>query len=323
MKSAAFFNHKIQNSSYHSHSSRYRPLLIARLTHSKYTACTLASQRLLLLDPGPYHKYLQAAMSPLFILALLAPLAAAFDCSKDLEAYDFQSIKGTYLDTILIDRPPSKTDYTWSIGICQDVENQADCPAKSSLCGVGHLKVDDKDILSEVIPFKSDHKHTFRPFDEQNSGVLLILEDLSWGDSSINAHVKFICSENDNPDNNKLRILRWTGRVFEANFLTPAACVKDKKDKNGKDNQKPPSEDGGESWGWFTWIFIFMVLFLSIYIIGGAWFQYNKGNSIDFQSALREVLENFVDLLRGLPTFFKEVVEKVTGNSSRNEYSAV
>ena len=66
-----------------------------------------------------------------------------------------------------------------------------------------------------------------------------------------------------------------------------------------------------------------MVLFLSIYIIGGAWFQYNKGNAIDFQSALREVLENFVDLLRGLPAFVKEVVEKVTGNSNRGEYSAV
>ena len=50
---------------------------------------------------------------------------------------------------------------------------------------------------------------------------------------------------------------------------------------------------------------------LSIYIIGGAWFQYNKGNAIDFQSALKEVVENFIELLKGLPSFGKEIIENL------------
>ena len=53
------------------------------------------------------------------------------------------------------------------------------------------------------------------------------------------------------------------------------------------------------------------MLFLSIYIIGGAWFQYNKGNAIDFQSALKEVVENFIELLKGLPSFGKEIIENL------------
>ncbi len=63
-----------------------------------------------------------------------------------------------------------------------------------------------------------------------------------------------------------------------------------------------------------------MVLFLSIYI-GGAWFQYNKGNAIDFQSALRVALENFVDLVRGLPLFMRN--HRKGHWQQSGEYSAV
>lgn len=262
-------------------------------------------------------------MTPFFIFALLAPLAAAIDCSaKELEQYDFASIKGTYSDSFLRSTPPSKTVYTWSIGICQDLSGVADCPDKSDVCGTAHVQVDNKDILSEVLGFNSDLKREYAPFsDDKESGVNVYIKNLSWGDSLVDSNIKFVCDKGSGPDINKLKIVSWDGKAFNGRFASPAACVSDakKEPKKGKE----PAEDRGESWGWFTWIFIFMVLFLSIYIIGGAWFQYNKGNSIDFLSALKEVLENFVDLLRGLPSFFKEIIEKVTGNSSRNEYSAV
>lgn len=259
-------------------------------------------------------------MTPFVLVAVLISVAAAFDCSiKELEQYDFQSIKGIYSDSILRNTPPSKYTSTWAVGICQNLDGQADCPSLSDICGTGHVKVDDKDTLSEVIAFNNDLKHEFTPFDNENeSGISVAIKELIWGDSKVDAKITFICDESKSSEINKLLLQKWDGKVFEAKFPTPAACARDT-----KKNPKQPSEDGGESWGWFTWIFIFMVLFLSIYIIGGAWFQYNKGNSIDFQSALKEVLENFIDLMRGLPSFVKEVAEKVTGNSSRNEYSAV
>lgn len=262
-------------------------------------------------------------MTPFFVLALLVPIATAIDCSaKELQQYDFASIKGTYSDTFLRNTPPSKSVYTWSIGICENVDTITECPPKTDICGTGRVQVDDTNLLAEVIAFSTDLTREYIPFkNDKESGVNIYLKNLSWGDALIDANIKFICAEGNGPEINKLKIEKWDGKAFEGKFPSPAACIKD--NKNPPKSEKPSGEDRGESWGWFTWIFIFMVLFLSIYIIGGAWFQYNKGNSIDFQSALREVLENFVDLLRGLPAFFREVIEKVTGNSSRNEYSAV
>lgn len=142
--------------------------------------------------------------------------------------------------------------------------------------------------------------------------------------------MRFVCASSSDKDKDldKFQLHQWDDKRLKVSVKTKAACITDKKDKkkpdNKKDNKKGnDKDDNGESWGWFTWIFIFLVLFLSIYIVGGAWFQYSKGNAIDFQSALREVLENFVSLLKGLPSFVREIIEKFTGNSNRGEYSAV
>lgn len=257
-------------------------------------------------------------MTPYLFAAWLIAAAAAIDCSaKELEKYDFASILGVYTDSFLRNTPPTKTTFTWSLGICQDLDGVAECPAKSDLCGTAHVKTNSEDVLTQVIGFGGDLKHEYSTFaNDDESGIDMHIRNLAWGDELVDARIRFVCDHGGGPEEiNKLKIEKWDAHTFEGRFPSPAVCTRDSK--------KTPVEDGGESWGWFTWIFIFMVLFLSIYIIGGAWFQYNKGNSIDFQSALKEVLENFVDLLRGLPSFLKEVVEKVTGNSSRNEYSAV
>ena len=266
-------------------------------------------------------------MKVLRLFGLAISVASAFDCSaKELAQYDFQSIKGEYSDQITKNTPPSKAVLTWGIGVCQSIEKQSDCPPNSDICGTTRIQVEDKDVLSEVISFNSNLQKQYLPFGddgkEQESGINITYKGVNWGDLLVDGTIKFTCVKKGETDENKLKLLTWSGSFFEGEFRSSAACV-----SSNKGHKSPPKNnngtDNGESWGWFTWIFIFMVLFLSIYIIGGAWFQYNKGNAIDFQSALREVLENFVDLLRGLPAFVKEVVEKVTGNSNRGEYSAV
>ncbi|OBA23687.1 hypothetical protein METBIDRAFT_30114 [Metschnikowia bicuspidata var. bicuspidata NRRL YB-4993] len=268
-----------------------------------------------------------AIMKFIYAAVLAASVASAFDCSvKELSQYNFQSIRGEYSDTITKSTPPSKSVFTWSIGVCQNIEKHADCPKNSDVCGTTRIQVEDKDVLSEVIGFNSNLQKEYIPFgsdsNDQESGVNITYRGVNWGDLLVDGTIKFVCTTKGDTDENKLKLIGWNGALFEGEFRSPAACI-----NSNKGNKLPPKEnkgnDNGESWGWFTWLFIFMVLFLSIYIIGGAWFQYNKGNSIDFQSALKEVLENFVDLLRGLPAFVKEVVEKVTGNSNRGEYSAV
>lgn len=265
-------------------------------------------------------KFFQAAVTA----AILASVAA-FDCSaKDLEKYDFSSISGVYTAKATKDTPPLKLVISWSVGVCQNLDLLADCPKNSGLCGTTRVQLEGNEFLTEVIGFNSNLQTKYEPFsdegDAKENGIRVVYSGVNWGDNLVDAYIKFKCVKAGDKDG-ELTLQSWDGKTFKGEMRTPAACASD------KPNKKPPKEknpdETGESWGWFTWIFIFMVLFLSIYIIGGAWFQYNKGNAIDFQTALREVLENFVDLLRGLPGFFKEIVEKVTGNSNRGEYSAV
>lgn len=257
------------------------------------------------------------------------------DCSaKELKPYNFESFKGIHSVTVLKDTPPTQKNITWYVGVCETINEGVDvCHKNSDLCGVTLInkeKNSHKDaVVSEIVGFNSNLQKHYKPFSKDDgsdeNGISIVYKGANWGDNLVDAEVKFICpSSNDKDDSlDKFELGRWNGKRLQISVKTKAACITSDKDKKKPDDKKKNKEDKGESWGWFTWIFIFLVLFLSIYIIGGAWFQYNKGNSIDFQSALKEVLENFVSLLRGLPSFVREIVERFTGNNNRGEYSAV
>ncbi|ODV82452.1 autophagy-related protein 27 [Suhomyces tanzawaensis NRRL Y-17324] len=256
-------------------------------------------------------------------LALLAS-TTAIDCgAKELSAYNFESFKGIHSLSVLKDTPPSHTNNTWYFGVCDTINEGVDkCPRNSDICGITTISVDKQEVVSEVIGFNSNLQKAYEPFDKDNSqGIVIRYKNANWGENLVDAEITFTCPGSGDKDAlDVFQLDKWDGDVLQVSVKTKAACITDNKHKD-KPSTRP--NDNGESWGWFTWIFIFMVLFLSIYIVGGAWFQYNKGNSIDFQTALKEVLENFVDLLRGLPAFVREIVEKVTGNGNRGEYSAV
>lgn len=252
------------------------------------------------------------------LAVFFAAHARAFDCSvKELQPYDLKGLKGVYTSTITKKTPPSESTIEWLIGVCEDLGLVQSCSPDSDVCGKTTVTNGDKSLLTEIFEFKFTPSTVVKALgDEGKEGFAVEYHDVEWSDQKINANVFFKCV--DAKDAQKEFETRWENNILLATLKTDKACIKaDRKPGDGG------RVDNGESWGWFTWIFIFMVLFLSIYIIGGAWFQYNKGNSIDFQSALKEVLENFLDLLRGLPVFIKEIIEKFTRNNNRGEYSAV
>lgn len=246
----------------------------------------------------------------ILLAATLATQAWALDCSaKELEHYNFKAIEGVYTAETTLDTPPSKTILSWSLGVCKNVDKSDTCPENSDLCGVKKIQNGDKDVLAEVIGFNANLAKSYTTFSDHESGVIVEYTGATWGPNLVDAEITFVCDKNGGE---KFNITSWDTTSFKGEFRTEAACL-----------TRHNSRADGELWGWFTWGFIFVVLFLSIYIVGGAWFQYSRGNLIDFGLALREVLENFVDLLRGLPAFVREIVEKVSGNSNRGEYSAV
>ncbi|CUM66846.1 uncharacterized protein PRCAT00004530001 [Priceomyces carsonii] len=261
-------------------------------------------------------------------LLTISSLGLCIDCSvKELKQYNFESIKGIHSISLVRDTPPSETNTTWYFGICDTLDKITACPKNSDVCGITTLKVDKdpkKIITSEIIGFNSNLEKLISSINgkDNEQGVSISYTGSNWGNNLVDANLDFYCPEKNDKATHKFEIISWDGKKLHAKLTTKAACITSDKDKK-KGKQPDQEDDNGESWGWFTWIFIFMVLFLSIYIVGGAWFQYHKGNSIDFQSALKEVLENFIDLLRGLPSFIREIIEKFTGNSDRGEYSAV
>ncbi|KAI3406117.2 ATG27 [Candida oxycetoniae] len=242
--------------------------------------------------------------------------SVAIDCSsRELQKYDLQSIKGTHSFITTDNTPPTKREMTWNIGICDSVRDVPGCPENSEFCVITKVLSDNESpVISEIIAFSSDTERIYSPENHPHQGFRIRYEPIEWGDSIVSATLEFVCE----PDVNTGVELVWHSsneRKLNIRMVTKAVCLKNDQDKNPKDD--------GESWGWFTWIFIFLVLFLSIYIIGGAWFQYNKGNAIDFQSALKEVIENFLELLSSLPSFIREIIEKFTRSGNRGEYSAV
>ncbi|KAI5965164.1 ATG27 [Candida pseudojiufengensis] len=274
------------------------------------------------------------------LLSTTLAFTSAIDCSvKELQPYNLELIKGIHSITTIKNTPPSKTNITWNLGICETINNNQqpykDCPSNSDICGITSIILDNnkdnKDqIVYEVFGFNSNiQKNYIELGKDGEDGITIVINGVNWGDSIINADLTFKCDKNIN--NYEILSNEWDGKNLRISIASKGACItsdKDKKkdndNKKNNDNNNNKKKDNGESWGWFTWIFIFLVLFLSIYIIGGAWFQYNKGNAIDFQSALKEVIENFIELLKGLPNFIREIIEKFTGNSSnRGDYSAV
>lgn len=269
-------------------------------------------------------------LNRLLIFITLALAVRALDCSaKELQQYNLESVKGTYSISNIKSTPPSKTNITWSIGICEPIKDVADCPQNSDVCGITSILIDGKSpVVSEIIGFNSNVQKEYETIAEGDGGIIVKDKAVNCGDSLIDAEIHFICDKN--AKENDLKLDKWDGQSVKLSFKSKAACItsdKDKKKNNGNNNDNNKNndkkKDNGELWGWFTWIFIFLVLFLSIYIVGGAWFQYNKGNAIDFQSALKEVIENFIDLLKSLPSFIREIIERFTGSSGRAEYSAV
>lgn len=254
-------------------------------------------------------------------------VVAGFKCDADeLKKYDFSKIKGDYSAKVSKKTPPSTTVTTWNIGICGGIKDVEECEG-AEICGVTKVLLDLDEYITNVIKLSTeDAKVSFKPYGDKKSdkdskkGIKMNYDEFKWGDQEITAQVDYICASKDDEDDDldKLKLESWDSKSVKLSMKTKSACASKKLTKPDK-----KKADNGESWGWFTWIFIFFVLFLSIYIIGGAWFQYNKGNSIDFQTALKEVVENFVDVVKGLPIFIKEIVEKFTGNANRGEYSAV
>lgn len=247
------------------------------------------------------------------ILTACLSLACAIDWSaKELEPYEIASSNGIFEGkSYLYGDGDSASIVHLYLGVNQTLgDDIKGCTPGLDVCAL--FTNSQKPGLENDAPEAFGPEYDSVKYEARWNGVSITLKK-----RRMRIHITLRCFEGDDY---LLGGSVW-GRDVGFELYSKAGCLKESwKDKEPYKH----SHEVHEHWGWFTWIFIFMVLFSSIYVVGGAWFQYSKGNAIDFKSALKEVVQNGVDLLRGMPSFISEILEKITRRSqSRGEYSAL
>lgn len=169
-------------------------------------------------------------------------------------------------------------------------------------------------------------------------GLRISIKGAAWGDAKDGLHgvIDFICAkDSDDADDKLLTYESWDLNTLKLTWKTKHACENaasepgkggdddnkggDNKDGDDKKNKDDDSNDSA-SWGWFTWLFILVALGSAVYIIVGAWLNYNRyGWSTD-------ILPHS-DIFRDIPFLVGDLIRKIAGTfssgSSRGGYSAV
>lgn len=230
--------------------------------------------------------------------------------TKELKLYDFSSQSLVFKATHYSSSPAPHTE-TWFFGLNSSIQDaKSECAQGADACGIFVYEDKDSNRKVQAISIGPDYDEIL--YQPNRDGIVI-----TQSKDQKSMKIRFVCFHGDDES---FEVDDWNPKSFTATIHTKGACLALRDIPEGKSPAGLPRE----LWGWFTWIFIFLVLFSSIYIIGGAWFQYNKGNAIDFSTALKEVAENGLDILKGMPAFIREIIEKVTSSrSNRGEYSAV
>ncbi|KAG5356478.1 Autophagy-related protein 27 [Yarrowia sp. C11] len=272
------------------------------------------------------------------IFAHLAVAWAAASCQFNVDGknYDLAAISGPKSVEYTIDTPPSQRKLEFVLDPCaslkQDKKKPADeqCPDNTIVCGLGYILLPkEKDfILSEVMPFGNGPAPQYQPLkagEEGDEGMSTSYGN-PWGSEKLDVEVHYICSDKEEGpkiENPGLGL----NNFYSILWKTPAACATDgsKPKEPVKEPGKTPDNDGesskeNPSWGWFTWLFIIIVLGVAVYIIGNAWINYDR-----YGNAGVDLLPH-ADSLRDVPYLIRDLIAKVVGTftgSSRTGYSAV
>lgn len=249
----------------------------------------------------------------LFVLFFsLLQLSQGLKCSQHdlLSKMDFSNLFLQY--TKLTDTPPSKTNETWWVRLCDENDSPLPsvCKQDDILCGITEVTVPGKEpLITQIIDYSEQPiKRT-----ETVGDVLdITLHSIRWGSHDVTASLVLTCDTHSNKDT--LTLESWEGMYFDFQIKGPSVCIRD-------DGQKPHfSGDSGRSWT--KWLLMYGALFVGIYFVVTSYFNSRHSSIHEFRE---ELMDRSSALASSLPTFAKEVAGKIIhGNgASRGGYSAV
>ncbi|KAH3665765.1 hypothetical protein OGAPHI_003953 [Ogataea philodendri] len=259
------------------------------------------------------------------VLFLLVRLTAAIDISDShfAEYPDIKQLAGVHQVDKTEETPPSTKKLSWYVNIydpsSKDSKNDLDvpeCSKDSQVCGLTQITLPDRDpLVTEVFAFSNKLNPQF---EDNSSSITVKLQGANWGALSLDTEIEFICGTEDTKDNLKLVSFDYSTAKFT--FESKYACKSSQQPpKDGK--EKSPKSDDSNSWGFFTWLFILLVIMMATYIIAQAWINTNRmGSSHEF---LNELIESIIETLSKLPEFLREIGSKLFSSGNRGGYSAV
>ncbi|CAI4043487.1 hypothetical protein SKDZ_10G0400 [Saccharomyces kudriavzevii ZP591] len=248
------------------------------------------------------------------------------DVLKKYQVGQFSSLTSTERDT-----PPSRTIEKWWVNICEErtIEPPQGCKKDDMLCGLTDVIMNDSKnpITTQIIDF---NKNIAYSIEETESALILTLKGATWGSNVMDAKLEFQC--NDNMKEDELVGHTWADKTIQLSLKGPSGCLKSKDDDkkkgdgdNGKDgdndeNKKPAKKSSGASW--FTWLFLYALLFTLIYLMVVSFLNTRGGSFQDFRA---EFIQRSTQFFTSLPEFCREVVSKILGRNTtqRGGYSAV
>lgn len=275
----------------------------------------------------------------LIALATAIPTAQAelFQCRFAIDgfSYDLSSLAGGHKMQIEHSTPPTRTVLSWFINPCGVLpDGYSSCDKDTQICGTEEVILEDsKTLTTQIIPLvsKNENGGSSARLVKIDNGVSTIIDNSKWGDfSNLTSKIDFLCAETDSEPTMK----SWDGQVLHVEWKTKKICTTiDNPDQGKEPDQKEPDQkepdqdkdkepvDESSSWGWFTWLFIILVLSFGGYVIGSAWVNYNQYGMSGVE------LLPYSDALRDLPYLIRDFANKVVntfaGGGTRGGYSAV
>ncbi|KAA8916548.1 hypothetical protein TRICI_001302 [Trichomonascus ciferrii] len=285
------------------------------------------------------------------VLGVISVARASFNCVTDIDGveYDLRALDGIHLVSERQETPPSTTNSTWYINPCgrldeSKIPKEEQCPAGTQICGVKRVHLEKVDMITEVIPVCGDLNGNqggakVSKLKDDKEGLQVEMLGGQWGgNKDLGAKIDFICDKNEKSKDN-IKFVGWDGKQLSLEWKTDVACKRDNKDKDGDkgkdgDKKKEPEKDkkpeddkdddkksdSGSSWGFFTWLFVLIVLAAAGYVIASAWINYNRYGLTGMDMLPQS------DTVRDLPFLIRDFTRKIINTfagGNRGGYSAV
>ncbi|CCH60363.1 hypothetical protein TBLA_0C05650 [Henningerozyma blattae CBS 6284] len=253
------------------------------------------------------------------------------NCDNDeiLKKYNLSKNPAVMSAVIDIETPPTLSHQSIWFNLCDSNKNgdksqlSKSCNGNDMVCIFEEIETisnSNEKMISKLIdiPYSTDFDVT----GYENDGVTVSLSLVKWGKRYLDVQLQYVCD--NSLKNDEISQYNWNKDLIDLQIKGPSGCLN--VDNGGNDVNTPQETKGTSLFGWFIWLLIYAVLFSLTFVAITSYLKTRESGS--FEEFRDEFVTRLSDLVRSLPGFVNEVINKVIGRGSingsiREGYSAV